>query len=188
MLNHRRVPEVEFDQFVVSLPALVPEAVVVIGVAIKVHVEPVLIGAIPFFFLQVPESPEPAAHMVEYPIQHNTKPCVVERLAYLCEIAVGTQAGVQMEVIPGIIAVAVAVKHRIEQNGVCSNGLDMVYPVQQAQNTGGCNPVVLHRGAAQAQRIDLIDDCFVKPHNDVSPFARRAFCLFHHTTFHRFPQ
>ena len=54
-----------------ALPALVPEAVVVVGIAVEADVEPVLIGAVPLLLLHVPEGPEAPAHMVEDSVQHH---------------------------------------------------------------------------------------------------------------------
>ena len=59
---------------------------------------------------------------------------------------------------------AVAVEHRIEQDGVRPQPLDMLHPVQQPEDAAGSAPVVLRRCAAQAQGIDLIEDRLVKPH------------------------
>ncbi len=186
VLDHRRIPQIQLHQLVVALPALVPEAVVVVGVAVEVHVEPVLVGAVPFLLLHVLEGPEAPAHVVEHPVQHHPQPGVVEGLAHLGQVLIGPQAGVCMEVVPGVVAVAVAVEDRVEQDGVRPGFFDMVHPVQQAQDAGFCFPVVLRRGAAQTQRVNLIDDCLVKPHKYLS-FRRLAiFCLVHHTTFHLF--
>ena len=44
MLNDFVVPEVQLDKVEVSLPALIPESVVVVGVAAEVYMEPVLIA------------------------------------------------------------------------------------------------------------------------------------------------
>ena len=113
VLHHRRVVEVQLHQLAVALPALVPEAVVPVGVAVKVDVEPVLVGAVPLLLLHVPEGPEAPAHVVEHPVQHDPQPRVVEGPAHLGQVLVGAQPGVQPVVVPGVIAVLVAVKDRI---------------------------------------------------------------------------
>ena len=168
VLDHRRVEQVQLDQLVVALPALVPEAVVVLGVAVEADVEPVLVGAVPLFLPHILEGPETPAHVVEDSVQHHPDTGVVEGLADLGQVVVGAQAGVRVEVVPGVVAVAVAVEYRVEQNGVRSGLFDMVHPVQQTQDAGLSAAVVVRRRAAQAQGVDLINDCLVKPHNDLS--------------------
>ena len=44
MLNDFIVPEVQLDKVEVSLPALIPQSVIVVGVAAEVYMEPVLIA------------------------------------------------------------------------------------------------------------------------------------------------
>ena len=124
--------------------------------------------------------------MVEDPVQHHPQSGAVEGLAHLGQVIIGSQPGVQVEVVPGVVAVAVAVEDRIEQDGVRPGLFDMLYPVQQTQDAGSHGPVVVRRRAAQTQRVDLVDDCLIKPHKYLS-FRRLAiFCLVHHTTFHLF--
>ena len=171
VLHHRRVVEVQLHQLAVALPALVPEAVVPVGVAVKVDVEPVLIGAVPLLLLHVPEGPETPAHVVEHPVQHDPQPRVVESPAHLGQVLVGAQPGVQPVVVPGVIAVLVAVKDRIQEDGVRPKLPDMLRPGQQAADAGHGDSVVVLGRAAQAQGINLVQDRFVKPHGKKTPFA-----------------
>ena len=158
VLHHRRVEQVQLDQLVVALPALVPEAVVIVGVAVEADVEPVPVWAVPPLLLHVLEGPEAPAHMVEDPVQHHPQTGVVKGPTHPGQVVVGPQPGVGVEVVPGVVAVAVAVEHRVEQDGIRPRLFDMVHPVQQAQDPGLCPAVVLRRRAAQAQGVDLIDD------------------------------
>ena len=158
VLHHRRVVQVQLHQLPVALPVGVPEAVVVVGVAVEVDAEPVLIGAVPPLFLHVPEGPEPTAHVVEHPVQHHPDTGLMEGVTHLGEVLVGAQAAVQLEIIPGIIAVAVAFKQRVEEYGVRPQLFDVLHPVQQAQNSALPHTVVVLRRATQPQRVDLIDD------------------------------
>ena len=164
VLHHVRVVEVQLDQLAVSLPVFVPEAVAPVGVAVEVQIEPVPIGAAPLLLLNVPKGPEAPAHMVEHPVQQDPEPGVVSGAAHLSQVLVGPQAGVQPVVVPGVIAVAVTVKHRIEQDGVRPQPFDVLHPVQQPQDAALGTPVVVRRRAAQAQGVDLIEDRLVKPH------------------------
>ena len=94
-----------------ALPALVPEAVVVVGIAVEADVEPVLVWRIPAFFLHVPEGPEAPAYVVEHPVDDHFDPVVVEGPAYLGKILISPQAAVNLPVVPGVVAVAVAFKN-----------------------------------------------------------------------------
>ena len=68
MMHDVGIAQVELYQLVVSFPALVPEAVVIVRIALERDVEPVLVGRVPFFLLYVPERPEAAADMVEHAV------------------------------------------------------------------------------------------------------------------------
>jgi len=164
VLHHIRVVKVQLDQLAVALPVLIPEAVTPVGVAVEVQIEPVPVGAVPLLLLYVPKGPEAPAHMVEHSVQQDPEPGVVKGAAHLGQVFVGPQAGVQPVVVPGVVAVAVAVKHRIEQDGVRPQPFDVLHPVQQPQDAVLGMPVVVRRRAAQAQGIDLIEDSLVKPH------------------------
>ena len=164
----RRVLQVEFDQFVAALPAFVPETVVVVGVAVKTQVEPVLVGAVPLFLLHIAESPETAAHMVEHTVQQHPDARLVQGVHHGFQVPVGAQAAVHLRVVAGVVAVGVALKQRVEQHAGSAQFPDMLHPVQHTQQ-----PVLFRlrriaavdqRRAAEPQRIDLIDHCPIIPH------------------------
>ena len=163
VLDHGRVVEVQLHQLVVALPALVPEAVVVVGVSVKAQMEPVLVGAVPLFLLYVPEGPEAPADMVEYAIQHDPQARLVEGVTYCFEVLVGTQTAVHRPVVPGVIAVAVALEEGVEEYGVRAGFPDVVHPVQKLQDAVGLDAVVVQGRPAQAQGVDLVDHCIIKP-------------------------
>ena len=71
IIFHVRMLQIQLDQLVAALPSLVPEAVVVVGVAVKADVEPILVGAVPLFLLHVLERPKAAAHVVEHAVQQH---------------------------------------------------------------------------------------------------------------------
>ena len=81
------------------------------------------------------------------------------------------QAGVQAVIVPGVVAVLVAVKHRVQEDRVRPQLFDMVHPVQQAADAGDGDIILVLRRAAQAQGINLIQDRFVKPHGKKTPFT-----------------
>ncbi len=174
MPDHRGIVQIQLYQLIVPLPGLIPESVVIAGIAVEVNAEPVPVGAVPLFLLYVPERPEPPAHMVEHPVQHHPQPGFMEGVTDLPEVLISAQAAVQMEVVPRIVAVSVTVEKGIEEDRVRAGLLDMLHPVQYTENTMLLHAVVVLRRAAEAQRVDLIDDCFVKPHNIDDPFNYSA--------------
>ena len=165
MFTHGGVVQVELDKLVAALPAFVPEAVVIVGVAVKAQVEPVFIGAVPAFFLYVSERPEAAADMVEHAVQHDLEPGGVQSLADSLEVVRIAQAAVNLVKIARVVAVGVAFKQRIEQHAGRAERFDMVDPAEHAAQAVRLDAVVLQRRAAQAQRVDLIENSVLIPHS-----------------------
>ena len=165
---HRWVLQVQLDQFVAALPGLVPETVVVVGVAIKTDVKPVFVRAVPTLFLHVAERPEAAPHMVEHAVEQNFDARRMQRRADLLEVVVRAQAAVDLVVVAGVVAVGIALKQRVEQHAGRAQTLDVLHPVQHAQNAVvvrlGLVAVVLQWCAAQPQRINLVNYRFIIPH------------------------
>ena len=164
VVHHCRVAQVELHQFKVALPALVPEAVVVVGIAVEADVEPVLIGGVPLLFLYVPEGPEASAHMVEHPVQHHFDAMAVEGLADLGEVRVGAQSAVNFAIIPGVVAVAVALKDGGEVQRVHPQLLHMARPAGNPADAAGLYAVIIPGGSTEAQGIDLIKYALLRPH------------------------
>ena len=86
--------------------------------------------------------------MVEDPIQQHPKTGPMKRLTDLPEVLPGAQAAIYGEIIPGVVAVAVALPEGIHENGICPDGLDVGNPVQQPEDPMLQNPVLLPGGAA----------------------------------------
>ena len=106
--------------------------------------------------------------MVDHAVQHNADAGFMQGFADSLEILFGPKARINAIIIAGVIAVGIAVKQRIKQHTGCAQFFDMFHPVQHAQNTvlpGLVATIVLQRSAAQAQGIDLVDCCIIKPHN-----------------------
>ena len=165
MFPHRGVFEIQLDQLVAALPCLVPEPVMVAGVAVKADVEPVLVRAVPFLLLHIPESPKAASHVVEHTVQHYFQSRLVQGGADLLKILLGAKAAVQPVVLSGIVAVGVALKHRIEQHAGGAQFPDMRRPLLHAQDAVRLHPIVLPGCTAQPQRVDLVNDRIVEPHS-----------------------
>ena len=137
----------------------------VAGVAVKADVEPVLVRAVPFFLLHIPEGPKAAAHVVKHAVQHHLQSRLMQCGADLLKILPGAKAAVQPVVVPGVIAVGVALKHRIEQHAGGAQFPDMLCPLLHAQDAVRLHPIVLPGRAAQPQRINLVNDRIVEPHS-----------------------
>ena len=188
VLHHRRILEVQLHQLIVALPALVPEAVVIIAVAVEINVEPVLVGAVPLLLLHVPEGPEAPAHVVEHPIQQHPDAGIMEGPAHALQVLLRPQAAVHPVVVPGVISVAVTFEEGIEQHRVRPQLPDVLHPIQQAQDAVLRHTVVVRRRAAQPQGIDLVHHRFIKPHSP-SPLSKKssAFIIAHRYSLCQFP-
>ena len=71
MADNILVVQVELHKLIMAFPALIPKAVVVPVVAVKIDVEPVAVGGGFPVFQHILKRPETAAHMVEHTIQHH---------------------------------------------------------------------------------------------------------------------
>ena len=168
IIFHVRMLQIQLDQLVAALPSLVPEAVVVVGVAVKTDVEPIFVGAVPLFLLHVLERPKAAAHVVEHAVQQHADARRVQGCADLLEVVVGAQAAIDLVVVAGVVTVGVALEQGVEQHTGRAQRLDVVYPIQhpqQAMLVGlGWVAVILQRRPAQAQGVDLVNYSFIVPH------------------------
>ena len=168
MLHNSRVFQVELDQLVMALPALVPEAVVVVRVAVKRDTEPVLIRRVPLFLLHVAKRPETAADMVEHAVQHDLDAVFVQGFADSGKILVGTEAAVDLAEVAGIIAVAVGFKDGGEVHSVAAKLRDVRRPVCYFADAVFEHTVVNTRRVAEPDRVDLIKYTFIRPHSKSS--------------------
>ena len=168
VIFHVRMLQIQLDQFIAALPRLVPEAVVVVGVAVKADVEPVLVGAVPALFLHIAERPKAAPHVVEHAVQQHADARRMQGGADLLQVVVGAQAAIDLVVIAGVVAVGVALEQGIEQHAGRAQFFDVVHPVQHTQQAVpvglGLVTIVLQRCPAQAQGVDLVNHSFIVPH------------------------
>ena len=118
MLPDSGIVQIQLHQVEIAFPALVPEAVVVVGIAVKVYVKPVLIRRIPFLFPHIPEGGKSTAHMVEDPVEKDLYPFVMEGLAERLQVFVVSQTHIQPLIVPGVIAVGVGFEEGREVHGV----------------------------------------------------------------------
>ena len=163
--EHGFVLEIELDELHMPLPALVPKAVVVGGVAAEVDVEPVLFVRIFPLFAHFFKGEKAAADVVEHAVQHDADARLVKLGDQPLEILVVAEAAVDSEKIHRVIAVPLALEERVEQHGVeaaVADIRDLLLDPRKA--VAHFAKVVFPLGAAIAERIDLIKDAFVKPH------------------------
>ena len=78
VIDNRRILEIQFDQFKMSFPALVPESIIVAAVSVKTDMEPVFVSGIPFVFSDIFKSPEISSNMIEDTVQHNLNAMCME--------------------------------------------------------------------------------------------------------------
>ena len=177
MMHDVGIAQIELYQLVVSFPALVPEAVVIVRIALERDVEPVLVGRVPFFLLYVPERPEAAADMVEHAVQHDLDAVLMQSLAYGCEIGVRAEAAVHLSEVAGIVAVTVGFEDRGEINGVAAETRDVLGPVGSLADARHGYAVVDARRAAEADGIDLIKNTFISPHRSLLLYTGDIFSI-----------
>ena len=140
-----------------SLPALVPEAVVIVGVAAEVDVEPVPIGGALPVFEHVLEGPEAPAHVVEHAVQHHAYARLVQGVAHVSEVLVGAKARVYLPKVPGVIAVGVRLEHRGEVHRAGIELFKMGHPVYHLAYAALGFAVVLIGRAAEADGVYLVE-------------------------------
>ena len=112
VVDHGGVAEIQLDQGVMPLPTLVPETVVVGGVAVEVNQEPVAVGRIPFPGAHVAERPKIPPDVVEYGVDDDLDSGGVTLLDKRAEVGVGAQAVVDTPIVAGIVAVGIAQEYR----------------------------------------------------------------------------
>ena len=168
MVHHIRIVQIQLDQLLTALPALIPEAVVIAGVPVKGQVEPIPVGAVPSAPPHVLKGPEPPAHMVEHSVKEHPNARGVEGGADLSQILPVPEAAVHPVVVPGVVAVGVALKEGVEEHAVRPQPFDMLHPVQHPEDPMRLHPIVLQGRAAQPQGINLIDHRVLKPHRNCS--------------------
>ena len=129
VIYHGIVPEIELHQIEAAFPAFVPEAVVIVRVAVKRDMEPVLIRRIPLLFLHIVKSPEASSDVVENTVEYHTDTCFVKCPDDFLKIFIRAEAAVDQAVVSGVIAMCVRLEHRREINGVDAQFLIMRDPV-----------------------------------------------------------
>ena len=103
--------------------------------------------------------------MVQHRVKHDPDALGVKGITNLLQVLFRTKAAVHGEKIASIVAMGITLKERVKEHAVAAQRRDMIHPVQQPQDAVGLHAVVLRRCSAEPQRVDLIHDRFVVPHN-----------------------
>ena len=107
MPDHFLIAQVQTDKLIMTFPAIVPETVVIIGIPVKIDMEPVAVGRLFPLFLNIPELFESASDMVEHTVQDDPDPVIVQGPADIAEIVISAKPFIQLIVVPCIITVGI---------------------------------------------------------------------------------
>ena len=94
----------------------------------------------------------------------------MESVAHLFEIVVVSQADVYFTVISGVVTMGIRLEQGREVDGVNTQLFQMGNPILHFKDPVCRNSVIFKGSSAESQRIDLIKNTFISPHNIVNPF------------------
>ena len=165
VVHHLGIAEVELCQQVVAAPVVVGEAVAILVVVPKVDITvPVLILRPLSFLLQVAESEEIAAAVVEHRVQHHPDAVLMAVPHEVLQILVVAEAPVQPPVVRSVIAVAAGLKERADVQPRHAEPLQVLHPGPKSpESVFLFSAGIGLRRSAEPQRIDVIKKCFVIP-------------------------
>ncbi len=163
MVSDSGIAQVKLDEVVMTLPALVPQAVVVVAVTIEIDVEPVLIGRIPALLDNVAELRKAPADVVENAVEDDLYSLLMQCVADLFEVLVRAESAVDLRIIAGVVAVCVRLKNGRKVHGVAAELLYMIHPFEHFQDTVLLHAIVFKRRAAKSERIYLVKYGFIAP-------------------------
>ena len=182
VIDHGGILQIELHKLKMALPALVPKAVAIAGIAVKANVEPVLVGRVPLALLHIAEGPKAATDVVEDGIEHHADAMGVQRLAHGGKVGVPTQATIYMAQTACVVTVAIRLERRVDEHSANSEFLQVIGPLGNLHDGGigvgrgvgslgelilGNGGGVFVRSSAKAQRIDLIERRLVCPHSNL---------------------
>ena len=176
IIAHVPVAQVQLDQIIVAVPALIPEVVAAGALTAEVQTgEPVAVLRGLSLFLHISERPEVSAYVVENAVQNDPDAVLVQFVADVGKHLVGAQTAVDDTVVRGVIAVLHRFEHRSEVNGIHTQFFQMRDPVQHLfQPVHRFSALVELGRSAEAQGIDVI-------HHSVFIPIHIIFLLFYHT-------
>ena len=113
--------------------------------------------------LNISEREKVASDMVEYAVQNDADPFLVQGIADTLKAFVIAQTAVDLFVVDGIVTVAAALKNRVEYNTVHAHFLEMGDKVVELIQAVIQLKIILFRRSAEAERIDVINDGVMDP-------------------------
>ena len=113
--------------------------------------------------MDIPESPEAPAHVVEHAVQHHPDASFVKGLADLLKVLVGAQAAVDLPVVPGVVAMGVGLKHRGKVHRPNAQLFQVGDPLLHLLDAMGLHPVVVEGRAAKPQGVNLVKHSALGP-------------------------
>ena len=146
-----------------TLPALVPQTVVVVAVAVEIDVEPVLIGRVPALLDNVAELREAPADVIENAVEHDLYSLLMQCVADLFEVLIRAESAVDLRVIAAVEAVCVRLKNARKLHHLHPELLYMIHPIKHFQDTVLLHAIVFKRRAAKSQRIYLVKYSLIAP-------------------------
>jgi hypothetical protein len=167
------ISKIELHQIVISFPALIPQAVLIGGIAAEINMEPVPVGGVLAVLQDILKLREAASDVIEDTVQDNSDPVPVQFFTQVAEILIGPQPDIDPLVIPRIIAVGIGLKQRAEIDGadpqLCQVRDPVLDPADPVLSRFPlflllCAALVPVGCPAQSQRIDLIKYAFLCPH------------------------
>ena len=170
MVTNTGIAEIELDQIVVAVPALVPEGVAAGAGTAEVEVlEPVAVLRALTLFLYINELREFSADVVENSVKDNAYAVFVKSVTNEAERVIVTESAVYLLVVDGVVAMLYGLKNGSEVNSVNVHLFKMRYPVEDLVKTVGniLASVIEFWRSAESQRIDVIDYRVIVPiHNN----------------------
>ena len=169
MCDHLFISEVQFDEVIIALPALIPEAVVIVGVSSKMNMKPVLIAGILPVSLHVPELNKSPSDMIENAVQNNSDPVFMELPADVTEVLVCSKPDIDLFIISGIISMRIRFKQRAEIDCIDPEFFHMGDPVINLPDPVKrrlINGIFFIRkwSSAESKRKDLVKNTAFSPH------------------------
>ncbi len=173
MTDYILMPQIDLDQIIVAFPALIPQPVIIIGVAAKINIKPAEVRGVLPVLQHILKCPEASAHMIEHTIQHYFDSVLVQVVTHFLEVFIGSQPAIDGVIVPRIISMSIRLKHRRKVYRIDPQLLHMHNPIVHFHDTMLQLPVVLKRRSAKSQRIDLIKNTFISPHSFPCSFLVR---------------
>ena len=111
MVNYFFISEIKFYKIIIAFPAFIPQAVIVVGISVKINIKPVFITGFMSVFKDILKSRKSTSYMVKYSVKYYTDSVVGKFFSQIFKVFVGSEPYVYFFVIPCIIAVCIGFKY-----------------------------------------------------------------------------